>query len=69
MRNTKERAVRNAIGISLFKMIVGLSNTLLPLFLGFNNRRIIRSTYNSTDADSASTWLCYFTFGVQSFIT
>lgn len=48
MRNTKERTIRNAIGIFLFKMKCGLSNTLIATLFGVSSRRQVARIIHQT---------------------
>lgn len=48
MRNTKERTIRNAIGIFLFKMKCGLSNALIATLFGFSSRRQVARIIQQT---------------------
>lgn len=48
MRNTKERTIRNAIDIFLFKTKCGLSNALIATLFGFSSRRQVARIIQQT---------------------
>lgn len=51
MRNTKDRTIRNTVGIFLFNMKCGLSNALIAIPFGFSSRRQVARIIQQTRTD------------------